>query len=1088
MAPNRIIAKSVILSFLSLIIIFLSGALGAVKQIPPGAVKSRLKIYDGAIITDSDTLFLDSLPLARNRDYRIDYLEGILYLNLPDSSVHGQLIIHYTPLPRWLRNYYGILPEPPGSDNRPIPISSHLQSQSLPAMESNVLIRGTKRFSLLTRTEGASQFSQSLELAIKGELTPGLEISGSVTDKGYDPSYGTINSRINEFDKLYLQARSQRFLAEVGNLEVQRRSPWGGQSVKQISGLQSRYVGKSISTGLVFGRPRGIFRTASFIGSDRIQGPYRITADNDVAAIVPGSERVWIDGGLQERGADKDYTMDYPAAAITFTPRRPIDSRTRIEIDYEPLITDYQREIYDLSAGVTTSDSTLYFRAGYILEGDNKDRLKSGELSSGDQIMLQSIGDSTAHDLKDGAVADSNGNYIERLDSLGNRYYVYVGGDSGAFRVSFTPVGSGGGDYLYEGGDSYSYVGMGRGDYLAKVRVPVPSREEYFETELGFRPSKLGRVKIRILQSRYDRNLYSTLNDNNNVGGEYNISALYGAAPAERANALGGELSMRIINKNFKSYLRRDRPDQVRKYLIPVGLSPSGDEREGRAALAAVTPGPYNLRLETGFINYSGQFHSYTGTVSLYPDRAASLLPMLGYSKIQAEYDTSAANRKADGEILSAEWNYDLKNESGFGATLKSDRRKNKYSGILRGTTEREGRLAIRYHGLKAEYQRFVQDTLLTEWRRYLARDRAVVNLNRRLGAWSGEVYLIGQWFKQDQSKERQFMSRLNFSYAPMRTAFSLNGSYSLSDENRFEQGLRYLEVDPGQGKFVYRDGQYIPDPAGNFIEIEEIHSDQAAVKAGEKTFNLTYAPRKIYLRLSSDIQEELMAGGTRNALWILPFYSSNSLSYLSRHLNYAGELKFIRLSGYYLVNLAGSYNYEERRLGESNYRRWEKVLKAGLQESSGSWRYLQDGSYFEYKRDSYFSSPGNINGFKLSMTAIRNLTQGQLNGDISFRSARDENNSRSKLYALGINPRIRMVTGGETSLELEGYLQKLDARGFISYRLTDDYSGSRGINWALRSDHKLAKDLRFTLTLSGRHANDRKALITGRGEVIASF
>jgi hypothetical protein len=80
------------------------------------------------------------------------------------------------------------------------------------------------------------------------------------------------------------------------------------------------------------------------------------------------------------------------------------------------------------------------------------------------------------------------------------------------------------------------------------------------------------------------------------------------------------------------------------------------------------------------------------------------------------------------------------------------------------------------------------------------------------------------------------------------------------------------------------------------------------------------------------------------------------------------------------------------------------------------------------------------------------------------------------------------MVAGGETSLELEGYFQKLDERGFISYRLTDDYSGHRGINWSLRSDHKLEKDLRFTLTLSGRHANDRKAQITGRGEVIASF
>ena len=80
----------------------------------------------------------------------------------------------------------------------------------------------------------------------------------------------------------------------------------------------------------MFGRPRGRFKSVGFRGQDRVQGPYRISADNVIESIVPGSENIWVDGHLLERGADKDYLMDYPAATVTFMPRNMIDSRSRI--------------------------------------------------------------------------------------------------------------------------------------------------------------------------------------------------------------------------------------------------------------------------------------------------------------------------------------------------------------------------------------------------------------------------------------------------------------------------------------------------------------------------------------------------------------------------------------------------------------------------------------------------------------------------------------------------------------------------------------------------------------------------------------
>ena len=98
-------------------------------------------------------------------------------------------------------------------------------------------------------------------------------------------------------------------------------------------------------------RPKGRFETVRVSGRDNTQGPYRVTSGTAVAPVVPGSENVWLDGVKLERGGDKDYTIDYPTGAITFNVNHPIYARSRIEVDYEPLLTDYKGELLE-SGGI----------------------------------------------------------------------------------------------------------------------------------------------------------------------------------------------------------------------------------------------------------------------------------------------------------------------------------------------------------------------------------------------------------------------------------------------------------------------------------------------------------------------------------------------------------------------------------------------------------------------------------------------------------------------------------------------------------------------------------------------------------------
>ena len=1074
---------------LILIIVASSDSCAAELFIPAENVKPRIKIHDGPIVSLSDSLFFDALRIKRDVDYTIDYINGVIVLNrnVPDSFAF--LKIYYKPVPSWLKKHYGNSPLPPTlnmTESADYKRVSDLKAAG--KSDSRVSLSGAKRFSVISERRGNSQFNQSLDLTIKGELTPGVEISGSLSDKGYDPAYGSINSRISELDKLNLTVRSKYLMSQIGNLEISQKADYRPPVLKQVSGIETSYNSRTISALATVAQSRGQFKSVSFNGRDKTQGPYRIISDGDIAAIVPGSEKVWLDGYLLERGADKDYVMDYPSGSITFTQNNFIDSRSRIEVDFEPLADNYQRELYRFQSGLATADSTVSFGFAYLHEGDNKDETKTAELTGDDIIYLQGLGDDIENNYRDGAIADTGGAYVERFDLSGNRYFEYVGEGAGEYSVIFTAVNSGEGDYTYVGAGAYEYIGTGNGDYVALKRIPVPSGEDYFEASIGVRPMSNGWTGLTVRHTNYDRNVFSRLDDDDNLGNQYIFSAGYGGETSLFARRSGVDMTIDIIEQNFKSYARRRLPDMEREYMISDSLTSRGREVEVTGNSVIVLPSPYSLIISAGMLDYENQFDSRHGKVSAYASNANSLLPVLSYTRYDAVLDTSGSERNGRGNVYEAEWRYTGHDRLTVRSLLRFDRRTNRYAGYKKGTTEKEIEIELDYKDLRLALQRYEEDTLVTEWRENLLRYRGSLRLSKSILGIKTDLLLTGQRIDGAGTYEDQFMVRTKYSYSSSVKGLSISGDYAMADENRYERGLQYLKVDEGEGKFIYEDGQYIPDANGEYIEIEEVLSEQAEVKKGSKSFNLTYSPGSVYCRMTSSIDEELLAGGERDVFWIIPFLSDDNQSYLYRRKYYAGEVKLIDRPGYYFINLSGSYNYEGRMVGGLNYEKYDWSASLGFQERYGAWDFIQEGIYFEYLRDSYYSSPGNIDGFKISSRLMNELPSGRINFGLSFRRATDDNGSVSRQYIILVRPIFRLLKGGETELKLEAYRQELMAVSVVSYRLTDNLSGRRGVRWSFRSEYNLGRDLKLSVSFNGRHADDRRPRIVGQGELIARF
>lgn len=1074
-----------------------SFAAGTTRLIVGDDIPSRLSIESSYIFSRSDSLYLNGRLLESGTAYEFRQGEGYFDLSALTFTAEDTLVLEYDPVPTWMAKSYGReIPRITTAGQRPeiTPTDKGAGRSILPG--SDLRLSGAKSFRFSARSAGGSEFGQSLDLNIVGELAPGLELRGSVSDRGYDPAYGTANSRLNELDKVNLTLKSRRLFAQVGDIAINTTAP-GSSSGKSVSGASFNLNLPNWRVNAAAARPRGVYASTEFFGQDGFQGPYQVGGTGSTSPIVPGSETVWLDGVRMEQGANKDYTIDYPTGRITFTVNHPIDSRRRIEVDYEPLATNYKEELFAAGGGAHLNDSVLYFSVEAVREGDDKDQPLVSELSSAERTQLALAGDSPA--FRSGVTPDTAGSYILVVDSLPDSVFQFVGESQGDYTVRFSFVGSGG-SYRFLGSDRYEFVGAGNGDYDPVIVLPAAERNDFYAAAVGSRTPALGDIRLDVRSSNWDRNLWSSLDDNDNEALYYKLQA------GRKWQLRGRENSYRIFRRvreaGFRNRERINPSDFRRQYLMPRNFTASTDETFHEASVTVSPLKSVLLSGSFGSLDYDRSFDSRRGAAG-----ATVLLSERGslsvaWNGISSHLDSAALSGDGASDNLRVAAQYRVLSSITLSSDLERDTREHQYTDEERGTRFDRAEIAAERGRVdsagsasslsgtdRISWEYYIEDSLSAGWNEVLRRNRLSGSSSRRLGDLSYNATLSYQWLDRPEGAETNFLGRTDLRYSSTRHQLTVNTAYTISEEQRNSRGLTYIEVEPGLGNFIKEDGVFVPDPDGNYIEVEEILSDVARVRRAEKSFYFSKRWSFWQVRFDSEIEEELKEDGERNIWWALPFYSDADQPYLFFSRRYNGIIRLLPVRGFYAVNLLISENTEKREISGATRPRQDITGRVSLKQALGD-SYLEESvELFRSDRDDYFTGSGDVEGYEISLGVRQLIWAGEVSGGGAFRKANSAANERSELYAVNAGSRMKVFGRGEVRSSLELYRQTLTGvSGAPSYQLTGSRPGLKGAVWSASLNYGVNGGVRVNFSVNGRHSDDRTGRVTARGEVVAAF
>lgn len=504
-----------------------------------------------SIILTGDTLALDTLSIIPRTltiqrvppsDYRIDFVNSKIYFI--QRPVSDTLKISYRVFPYKLN-----------------PVAQRISFDSIVNRDyiqpftytENILVGQGGMFDFGTLKANGSFGRQiafgnsqdavvnsTLNMQLEGMLGDSIEIQAAITDNNIPIQPDGNTQQLNEFDQVYLQFKKRNWQLSLGDIDIRQNKSYFLNFYKRLQGIAFQTTNKIsqnvTSNTLVSGSiAKGKFNRNVFNGLEGNQGPYRLTGANSefFFIILSGTERVFINGELLQRGEDQDYIINYNTAELTFTPKRMITKDSRIQVEFEYADRNY------LNANIYMNEELeigkkLKLRIGAFNNSDSKNSQINQILDTQQKQFLSQIGDSIQQALYPTAVLDTFAagkilyakDYYFNGSGIDSFYRYSTNPDSAKYSLAFNDVGAGRGNYIADfngaNGKVYRFIAPAgnqkQGRFEPVAILVTPKKQQIVNLGIDYAVTKNTLFKTELAMSNYDVNTFSKVNNGDDKG------------------------------------------------------------------------------------------------------------------------------------------------------------------------------------------------------------------------------------------------------------------------------------------------------------------------------------------------------------------------------------------------------------------------------------------------------------------------------------------------------------------------------------------------------------------------------------------
>jgi len=467
--------------------------------------------------------------------------------------------------------------------------------------------------------------SSNLNLQLSGKISDNISILAAISDNNIPIQPDGSSQQIKEFDKIYISLFDENNKLTVGDFEIHKPKGYFLNVNKKLQGASFETKinlpkSNTLKSGISGAISKGKYNRMEISPIEGNLGPYRLQgAEKETYIVVlSGSEKVYINGVLLTRGQENDYIIDYNTGEISFTPKKMITKDLRIIVEFEYSDKNYVRFSIFNENQFKTKNTNWYFNI--FSESDSKNQSVNQTLSENDKFVLSQVGDSLQNAVVlnvDSVAFTADEVLYKKIDTLGfSNVYIYsTNKDSAFYRLGFSYVGSGNGNYVKTttatNGKVFKWVSPNgtshQGDYEPVKVLISPKKIQIANLGGTINISKTLATSFELAVSKKDLNTFSNINNENNDGYAFKFGVQKINLLKDTNSRITTNIDYNFIQNNFSAYERYNSSEYDRDWNIS-NLKLTNEEQQAAIKIKYLKNKLGNISYNFNFMNKSSDY------------------------------------------------------------------------------------------------------------------------------------------------------------------------------------------------------------------------------------------------------------------------------------------------------------------------------------------------------------------------------------------------------------------------------------------------------------------------------------------------